>query len=227
MVEKIEYLIEKHIIELKIAILAIFYIINIMKLILITGGSASGKTTFANKLKDVLQDLTVINLDNYYYDEKTLIKKQNGKLNWDDPKAFDWKLLELDIKKLFKGETVHKSTFVYGKNVRGEEEIIKPNKYVILEGIFSPYLKEVRDMASTIIYLDADEDIRYKRRLERDRELIPNFKEEHLIKDWNEKVIPTQLKYIDGFKQCATLIINTNNIENDFSNVLKKVMKSL
>lgn len=197
-----------------------------MKLILITGGSASGKTSITNKIKEHKNNSTIINLDDYYYEESKLINIQK-KINWDLPSAFNWDQLLIDLKALLSGKKVKKSSFVYGKNIRGDIKEYVPNDLLILEGIFSPYIKEIRKLSSKIIYLDSDDGVRYKRRLQRDEKLIPNFEKKNFLKDWNEKVIPTQKKYIDKFKKEANIIVDTNNIERDSLFIMEIIVKSL
>ena len=107
-----------------------------MKLILITGGSASGKTTIAKLLSNKINSSTIISLDDYYYQKTDFLNQEN--INWDDPNSFNWKLLVKNIKLLFSNSEVKKEKFIYGLNIYGEEIIYKPNKYIILDGILSP-----------------------------------------------------------------------------------------
>ena len=67
----------------------------------IAGGSASGKTTIVNNIKELFQnDIELISHDNYYLsnDDKTM--EERVKLNYDHPSSFDtYKMIE-DVKKL-------------------------------------------------------------------------------------------------------------------------------
>ena len=65
------------------------------KLILIGGGSAYGKTYILNKvLKSIPKEKVAhISLDDYYKDFSVLPLEERVKVNYDHPKAFDWKLM--------------------------------------------------------------------------------------------------------------------------------------
>ena len=196
-----------------------------MKLILITGGSASGKTTIAKLLSNKINSSTIISLDDYYYQKTDFLNQEN--INWDDPNSFNWKLLVKNIKLLFSNSEVKKEKFIYGLNIYGEEIIYKPNKYIILEGILSPYNEEILSMASEIIYLSSTNDKRYQRRKKRDMKLIKGLTEEKLLKNWNENVIPLHEKIIYKFKEKASLIIDTNDIEKKEQEILSEIYNKL
>ena len=64
------------------------------KVVLVGGGSASGKTYVLKKVFEKLpkDKITVISLDDYYKDFSDLSMEERAKINWDHPKAFDWKV---------------------------------------------------------------------------------------------------------------------------------------
>ena len=78
------------------------------KIVLIGGGSASGKTYVLNKVLESLPEgkVTHISLDDYYKDFSVLPFEERAKVNFDHPKAFDWKLLNAQLAALKKGETI-------------------------------------------------------------------------------------------------------------------------
>lgn len=79
-------------------------------LIGICGGSASGKTTVANKIIEALDVpwVTLLNMDAFYKilneEEEKLAKK--SEYNFDHPDAFDFELLQETLKKLKEGKRV-------------------------------------------------------------------------------------------------------------------------
>ena len=77
------------------------------KIILIGGGSASGKTYVIN---EVLKEIGTENISHFsiddYYKKLDLPYEERKKQNFDHPKAFDWKLLEEHIKSLKEGKNI-------------------------------------------------------------------------------------------------------------------------
>ena len=73
----------------------------------IAGGTGSGKTTLANKLKEAFGDDIVLLCHDYYYkahDDMPFEERQ--KLNFDHPMAFDTDLLVEDLRALKRGESI-------------------------------------------------------------------------------------------------------------------------
>ena len=65
------------------------------KIILIAGGSASGKTYVANTVLNSLNsdDIVRITIDDFYKDNSSLPLEERKKINFDHPKSIDFKLL--------------------------------------------------------------------------------------------------------------------------------------
>lgn len=136
----------------------------------IAGGSASGKTTIVNIIKELFQnDIEVISHDNYYLanDDKTLEERAN--LNYDHPSSFETSKLIEDIKKLKNGEVIYRPVYDYTKHTRAKEEVaVYPKNVVIIEGILILENKELRDLMDIKVFVDTDADERLMRRIRRD-----------------------------------------------------------
>ena len=73
----------------------------------IAGGSASGKTTVVNRIKEFFGDgITVIGHDNYYKAHDDMTYEERTHLNYDHPNAFDTERMIEDVKKIKAGEIV-------------------------------------------------------------------------------------------------------------------------
>ena len=69
-----------------------------MKILAITGGSGSGKSTVLNGLKDHFGNrLSMLSLDDYYRPKEVLPIDDNGETNFDVPEAIDHVALHGDI----------------------------------------------------------------------------------------------------------------------------------
>ena len=176
------------------------------------GGSGSGKTTFANKLLELIQvNVAVLHMDSYYLDKvPENLNLKPGVPNFDHPSAFDWGLLKQHISDLKNGKSIQKPIYNFTTNSREEETVlVNPSDVIIFEGIFTLFDPEIRSMCDVKCFLQVDADIRITRRLNRD---IDERKRtvDSVIKQYYETVRPMHQKYLEPQKQFADLIIGEN-----------------
>jgi len=174
----------------------------------IAGGSASGKTTVVNKVKEFFGDnITVIGHDNYYKAHNDMTYEERTLLNYDHPNAFDTERMIEDVKKLKKGETVEIPVYDYSVHNRSKEtQTIKPQSVVVLEGILLLYDGRLRDLMDVKIFVDAPADERLVRRIkrdmaERDRSL------QSVLSQYQDTVRPMHEQFVEPTKAYADIII--------------------
>ena len=179
-------------------------------LIIVAGGSASGKTTVVKNLMSRLDinEVGIISLDNYYNDQSNLSMDERKQTNYDHPDSFDMDLLYIQLKELLAGKDIKEPVYDFVNHNRKENEyiLISPKKVIILEGILALYDKKIRDLANLKIYVECDDDIRFIRRLERDmveRGRTGKF----VIKQYLETVKPSHEAYVNPTKRYADIII--------------------
>ena len=82
---------------------------NDRKLIIIAGGSASGKTTVSKKIAQEFEKSSVayLRMDNYYKDLSHLSSEQRKRVNFDHPSEVDFELLLNHLKQLLSGQPVN------------------------------------------------------------------------------------------------------------------------
>ena len=138
----------------------------------IAGGSASGKTSIAKRLKKVFeesQSVVIIRLDDYYKCQDHLEMSERTKTNYDHPFAFDMDLLVEHLDALANGQSIEKPTYDYVNHTRAKEtETISPCDVIVLEGLFVLEDETLRSRLDMKIFVDTDADIRFIRRLKRD-----------------------------------------------------------
>ncbi|RLC45554.1 MAG: nucleoside kinase [Candidatus Cloacimonadota bacterium] len=113
-----------------------------IKLILISGPSASGKTTFAKRLSIHLKvngmHPVSISLDDYFVDRDKTPLDENGEHNFEDLHAIDIELVNQNLIDLFAGKEVEipKFSFTKGKREKkGQYLKISPDQVILIEGI--------------------------------------------------------------------------------------------
>ncbi|APR00189.1 phosphoribulokinase / Uridine kinase family protein [Clostridium botulinum] len=193
--------------EKKIANIAdIIYDKENIKMVLISGPSSSGKTTFANRLGIQLRVNALIpvpiSLDNYFVNREDTPKDENGDYDFESIDALDIDLFNKDLKHILNGEEVQIPTFNFKKGKReydGKKIKLPKNGILIVEGIhgLNPILtREIPDKNKFKIYISAltqlnidnhnrvsTTDVRIIRRLVRDY-LSRGYKGEETLKMW-------------------------------------------
>lgn len=140
-------------------------------LILIGGGTCSGKTTIAKAIGRRIGSLKTVILshDNYYRDLSHLSLEARAKVNFDHPDSIDQDYLVHDLKLMLAGEAVNVPDYDFATHSRTEGKLcIAGAEVIILEGIFALYYNELLNLSDLKIFLDSDSDIRLARRLQRD-----------------------------------------------------------
>ena len=137
-------------------------------LIGIAGGSASGKTTIAQKLFEQFEksnSVIIIKEDDYYKDQSNISFEERKKTNYDHPFAFDHELMKNQLLDLIKNKEIIKPTYDYTMHTRSEVvETIEPRDVVIIEGLFVLEEKDIRDLLDIKVYVDTPYDVRFIRR---------------------------------------------------------------
>ena len=174
----------------------------------IAGGSASGKTTIVNNIKELFQnDIELISHDNYYLsnDDKTM--EERVKLNYDHPSSFDtYKMIE-DVKKLKEGEIIYRPVYDYTQHTRAKEVVeVHPKKVIILEGILILEDPRLRDLMDIKVFVDTDADERLMRRILRDTQERGRTVESVLIQ-YVTTVKPMHEQFVEPSKKYADIII--------------------
>ncbi|XP_077443862.1 uridine-cytidine kinase-like 1 [Stigmatopora argus] len=175
------------------------------------GGSASGKTTVANKIIEALDVpwVVLLSMDSFY---KVLNKEEEelaakNEYNFDHPDAFDFELLVNVLRKLKKGKRIKVPVYDFTTHCRRKEwKTVYGANVVIFEGILAFANKELLKLLDMKVFVDTDSDIRLTRRLKRDvsqrgRDIGG------IIKQYNKFVKPAFEQYIEPTVQLADIVV--------------------
>ena len=175
----------------------------------IAGGSASGKTTLANKIINKLDDpnITVIKMDSYYKSHPEMKPEERAKINFDHPDAFDVDLLFEHLQLLKEDNPIEMPQYNYKTHLRQENTItVAPYKVIILEGILAFVFENLRNIFDIKLYVDTPSDIRILRRLKRDMKLRGRSFES-VDKQYHSTVRPMHLQFVEPSKKYADIIV--------------------
>ena len=208
---------------------------NPVRLVLITGPSSSGKTTFCKRLSVQLLACGLrpvsFSTDDYFVNRVDTPKLPNGDYDFDNIEAVEYSLLEEHLLKLMEGERVEipEYNFVTGKREwNGKKLKLAGDTVLIIEGIhaLNPLLtKNIPDAMKYKIYISAltsislDDhnwipvrDNRLLRRIIRDYNKGA-FTAQQTIAQW-KNVLEAEDKWIFPFQESADVMFNSAlNIE--------------
>lgn len=175
----------------------------------IAGGTGSGKTTVVNKIINSFPagEVAVIPQDSYYKDSSHIPPEERSKINFDEPAAIEWTLLEKHLDELRAGHAVEMPTYSYLTCTRQPETVhVEPCEVVIIEGILVLGEPELRDKMDVKVFVDADADDRLIRVIARD--CIQRGRTPQMVIDRYEQVLkPMHNRYIEPSKRYADLIV--------------------
>ena len=208
---------------------------NPIRLVLITGPSSSGKSTFCKRLSVQLLACGLrpysFSTDDYFVNRVDTPKLPNGQYDFDNIETVDYKLLGEHLERLMKGEVVEvpEYNFVTGKREwYGKKFKLNNDSVLIIEGIhaLNPLLtKQIPDSKKYKIYISAltsislddhnwipTQDNRLLRRIIRDYNKGA-FTARETISQW-KSVCEAEDQWIFPFQETADVMFNSAlNIE--------------
>lgn len=175
----------------------------------IAGGTGSGKTTIARAVRDGLPTGSVVAIDHdaYYRDLSHLSFEERSAVNFDHPDALDNTLLIEHLRALRAGQGIEKPVYDFKRHLRAEQTVpLAPAPIVVVEGILTLAVPQLRAMMDIKVFVDTDADIRVMRRIRRDlQDRGRSF--ESVRHQYYSTVRPMHLLYVEPSKREADVII--------------------
>jgi uridine kinase len=194
----------------------------------IAGGSGSGKSTFAKRLKQRFpEEIALVSCDNYYLARHEMPLEERKLQNYDSPEAFEFDLMIHQITALKRGEDILCPVYDFTQHDRSEQVLrIQAKPVVLIDGILiftEPKLRELMDMK---IYVETDADERILRRVRRD--MVERGRDlDGIIDQYLATVKPMHNAYVEPTKAYADIIINGGMNDTAFDLVKNKIQSLL
>ena len=155
-------------------------------IIAIEGGSASGKTTFANHLKDIY-DCGIIHMDDFFLRPEQRTPERFAEIGGNVDRE---RFAEEVLSSLTQNETVTYRPFLCSKQILGDPITVEPGRLTVIEGAYSthPSLGRYYDLC---IFLDIAPEYQKERILKRNSPMFA----ERFFTEW----IPLENRYFSGF----------------------------
>ena len=228
-----EALQEKKIVQIAEEIERRMHMEDPLKLVLITGPSSSGKSTFCKRLSIQLKACGLkpisFSTDDYFVNRLDTPLLPDGSFDFDNFDTVDHQYLQSDVLKLLAGETVEvpEYNFVTGlREFNGKKLKLEPGMVLLIEGIHAlnprltdkvPDSSKYRIFINTITSISLDDhnciptsDNRLIRRIVRDY-TKGAFSARESIMHW-PNVRRSEVKWIYPYQECADVLFNSSYI---------------
>jgi len=175
----------------------------------VAGGSVSGKTTVVRRIVESIGDdrVSLLEHDRYYRDRLDLRLEERAALNYDHPDSLETDLLVQHVHELRAGRTVEVPSYDFARYQRHQRTVtLEPRRAIIVEGILTFSDPALRKLMDVKVFVDADDDTRFIRRLQRDiaerGRTVGSVIEQYL-----GTVKPMHLEFVEPSKRYADVII--------------------
>ncbi len=190
----------------------------------IAGGSGSGKSTFARRLKERFpQEIALVSCDNYYLARHDMPLEQRKLQNYDSPEAFEFDLMIRQIRDLKAGKDIACPVYDFTLHDRSDEILqIQAKPIVLIDGILIFAQPQLRDLMDMKIYVETDADERILRRARRD--MVERGRDlDGIIAQYLATVKPMHNAYVEPTKAYADIIINGGMNDTAYDLVKNKI----
>ena len=173
------------------------------------------------------EHVTVLDHDRYYRDHPELRLEERAALNYDHPDSLETDLLVQHVKALRAGTAVEMPLYDFSRHAREEGTTrVPPRRAIIVEGILIFTDPELRKLMDVKVFVDADDDTRFIRRLQRDiaerGRTVTSVIDQYL-----GTVKPMHLEFVEPSKRYADVIIPLGGHNSVAIDMLLTLIRSL
>jgi phosphoribulokinase len=182
----------------------------------IVGDSAAGKTTLTRGIAQVLgpENVTIICTDDYHkYDRKQRAEIGITALH---PDCNHLDIMQQHLSLLRTGQPILKPVYSHKTGTFEAPVYIKPNKFVIIEGLLGYSTRAARDCYDVKVYLAPPESIRANWKVKRDTQKR-GYTEEQVLAEL-EKREPDSEQFIRPQRQWSDIVVSFYPPSNDVNN---------
>lgn len=171
----------------------------------IVGDSAAGKTTLTRGIAQILgeEDVTIICTDDYHkYDRKQRAELGISALH---PDCNYLDIIQQHLSLLRTGQPILKPIYNHNTGMFDPPEYIKPNRFVIVEGLLGYSTRGMRDSYDVRVYLAPPEDLRAAWKIKRDTRKR-GYNEAEVLEQLRKRE-PDSEAYIRPQRQWADVVV--------------------
>jgi uridine kinase len=180
-------------------------------LVAIVGGSGAGKTWLAKKLQAALHpEAARLSLDDFYRDCSRLRPERRARINFDNPRAIDWPIMEKVLTDLRAGREARLPCYDFKTHRRLADKQTLPRRPVVLvEGLWLLHRRSLRRVFALKIFVDCPVRTRRGRRLMRDLRSRGRTRVS-ILEQLQNTVEPMHARFVAPQRKWADVVVGHN-----------------
>ncbi|OAO04075.1 uridine kinase [Parasphingorhabdus sp.] len=194
------------------------------KVIGISGGSCSGKSTLTARLfRHFGPDKSVVLPQDDYFFGLGDAPQGKGGANFDHPDAVDFEMMWNQLQALKSGRAIDRPLYDFATHLpKAETEHTEPRPIILVDGILILHHQPLCDLLDLRIFVECDSETRFARRLARDvRERGRTQQSVHL--QFTNQVSPMHDLFVEPSKSHADIVINSQQSESVYDDLVERV----
>ncbi len=194
------------------------------KIIAIVGGSGAGKTWLVQRLCAVLGDRAChLALDDFYRDRSHLPLARRAQLNFDVPRAIDWRDAARVLRDCRAGRPTQIPRYdfaTYSRVAAGQPW--QPSPIVLVDGLWLLRSPELRPLFDLKVFLDTPTPLRLERRVRRDT-AERGYTADDVQDRLTATVLPMHERYVEPQKRWADIVLSQPFQEADVNRLADRL----
>lgn len=198
------------------------------KVVGISGGSCSGKSTLTKLLFEALgpDQCVILPQDDYFFGLGDAPLGKGGP-NFDHPHAVDFDKLCAQLAQLKSGQAIDRPLYDFPTHMpKTETRRTEPRPVILVDGILILQHQPLRDLLDLSIFVECDSDTRFARRLERDvRERGRTAQSVH--EQFANQVGPMHDLHVEPSKSHADIVVNSQQSQSHYEKPLHLILSKI
>jgi len=155
------------------------------------------------------------------------VPEERAALNYDHPDSLETDLMVRHIEQLRAGQAVEVPLYDFARYARlSATDLVQPRRAIIVEGILIFTDAALRSLLDIKVFVDADDDIRFIRRLRRDVAERGRTMES-VVEQYLSTVKPMHLDFVEPSKRYADVIVPQGGHNTVAIDMLLTLIRSL
>jgi uridine kinase len=198
------------------------------KVVGISGGSCSGKSTLTQLLFEALgpDQCVILPQDDYFFGLGDAPQGKGGP-NFDHPHAVDFDKLCDQLAQLKSGQAIDRPLYDFPTHMpKVETRRTESRPVILLDGILILQHQPLRDLLDLSIFVECDSDTRFARRLERD--VRERGRTAHSVHEqFANQVGPMHDLHVEPSKTHADIVINSQQRDTAFDDLYQCIIEKI
>lgn len=196
-------------------------------LVAIVGGSGSGKSYVADQLASRLGSKALrLSLDDFYIDRSHLSQKQRQRINYDHPRAIDWRVFESALTALLRHEPAEVPRYDFATHSRKPRgSVMKPKPFVLVDGLWLLRRPVLRALFSLKLFLGCPAKLRLARRLKRDA-AVRGRSARSVREQFTRAVQPMHCRFVEPQRRWADVILPPTRTDAELDEIARAILYS-